>query len=148
MGCSRVCRCEIAPSELNLMDSSTYLKMLQAPHSPARLSLSQRMECLDVSAELSTPQFEEHAKRYLRMFLPFSGFCILPDDRCGSESGRLHRLVKLTRAYGDLSGMLATVLMIARLVAASSSCPPPAKLLVTTLKLNPKSTSVASAPAI
>lgn len=39
-------RCEIAPSELNLMDSSTYLKMLQ------------RMECLDVSAELSTPQFE------------------------------------------------------------------------------------------
>jgi hypothetical protein len=33
------------------------------------------------AARLDSPQFEEHAMRYLRMFMPSSGYCILPDDR-------------------------------------------------------------------
>lgn len=46
----------------------------------------QRDSLTDVQrCRLDTPQFEEHAKRYLRMFLPHSGYSILPDTRYSGD---------------------------------------------------------------
>ena len=38
------------------------------------------------ASRMDTEQFKEHAFRYLQMYLPTSGFCILPDTRCAAKA--------------------------------------------------------------